>query len=158
MKLSQSSNETRSVWTPLAQAFQGLNFEFLDRVDPSFALSLRADGRLSNLRGFLFKLWQSQKNPSEINESQGQLFAEELREQYVKSQEEWAAIHESVAKFVATNITAIISGTMVFGFPAVGAVLPSVYKVAEYLFKVRRFKLSNPMSVFIDLSKHTRSR
>ncbi len=151
-QISQGSENVINLWTPLAQAFRSLDFEFLNRVDPEFALSLRADGRLHSLRGFLFRLWQHQRDPKQITETQIRLFAEELREEYAKSREEWAKIHESLAKFVVANVGAIISGTMVFGFPAVAAVLPSVYKVAESLLKLRRFKLSNPMSVFIDLA------
>jgi len=152
-RMSQTSERGQGEWTALAHAFSDLDFTFLNSVSPDFAINLKQDGRLSNLRNFLFRLWQKQERPQEITETQSRIFADELREEHRKALEEWDSIRRDLSKFVATNTAATVSGGLVFGFPAVAAMLPTVHKVADYLIKVRRFRAHNPMSALIDLER-----
>jgi hypothetical protein len=46
----QDLDATARVWSPLTNAFQKLDFKFLDHVDSKFACSIRQDGRLEGLR------------------------------------------------------------------------------------------------------------
>jgi hypothetical protein len=43
------------MWSPVAKAFQSLEFKFLDTVDVKFANSIREDGRLESFRALLRK-------------------------------------------------------------------------------------------------------
>jgi hypothetical protein len=44
------------MWSPVAKAFQSLEFKFLDTVDVKFANSIREDGRLESFRALLRKV------------------------------------------------------------------------------------------------------
>ena len=59
LSVKEDLPETSRVWSPLTQAFQDLEFKFLNQVDSQFACSMRSDGRLESFRAFLRRLWNT---------------------------------------------------------------------------------------------------
>lgn len=155
-------SETSLVWTPLTNAFQKLDFSFLNNLDPNFAYSLRDDGRLESFRNFLRKVWKTVGGTLDASkiESTSRDFADELTYEYQKADEEWKGINNKIKVWfgssianMASTIGAVITGNLSFGIPTLGFGLASVSKLLEAKYNKDEFRGKVPMSVFIDLSK-----
>lgn len=166
--LSASSNLSADAqrWSPLTQAFQSLDFPFLNHVDPSFAVRLRQEGRLSSFRSYLERVWKSISGSADPQRSQehARQFADELHSEYAKAQAEWATIQREVMNFGgnwiggALGLGGAVAGPIVSGhlkfmaFGGAAAVILFVNQLLQTRGKKADFKLKNPMSVFIELA------
>lgn len=157
LSIQQDLSESARLWTPLTNAFQKLRFNFLDKVDPRFALEMRQDGRLQSFRAFLRKLWKqnqgtaiaSSDNITEIARD----YCDELDSEYQKAKADWASIDRDLLRWLGTTVAgAIATGgfslalSAGFGIGAVTALVESHRKRGEFRKKL-------PMSVFIDLER-----
>jgi hypothetical protein len=160
MSAREALSETARMWSPLAKAFQSLDFRFLNDVDVKFANSIREDGRLETFRSLLRKIG---KGAAEVN-SAGSLEAyvrdckDELIGEHRKAEAEWSKIDESFVKWAgsgtAAAATSLISGHLVPDIAALSAAtLHTIGQLWLRYFRRQQFKKSNPMSVFIDLSR-----
>jgi hypothetical protein len=159
MSVREELSETARTWSPLAKAFQSLDFRFLNDVDVKFANSIRQDGRLETFRSLLRKIG---KGATEVT-STGTLDAyvrdckDELISEHQKALAEWDKIDESFLKWVgggAAAATGIISGHLVPDVTALSAAtIQSLGQLWLRHFRRQQFRKSNPMSVFVDLSQ-----
>jgi len=157
--------DTAQVWSPLTRAFQELDFKFLNSVDPQFAYSLRADGRLESFRVFLRRIWDTVEGEPSIDkiDSLARDFRDELIDEYRKTKAEWEKIARELLMWAggtgavalgALGAKAVIPGGLALALPLAGFGLKTVLKLVETRSKRRDFRRKIPMSVFIDLSRH----
>ncbi len=156
----QEKTENSTLWTPLTNAFQNLNFNFLDNVSTDFACSLRKDGRLESFRRFLRKMWaEISKDESDITNPSTIVrnFTDELKEEYQKAQVDWDDIDKKLISnmgmgAVATSIAGgIVSGGMNWQIPSGGFALSGIVNLLITRFDRHRFRVKCPLSVLIDL-------
>jgi hypothetical protein len=146
---------TAQVWSPLTNAFQQLQFKFLDKVDSKFACSIRQDGRLEGFRSYLRKIWNTVGGEPDLgkSESLARDFRDELTQTYNDAEAEWSAIDRDLLKWgVPTIGGAVAMGHMSLGLPTAGFVLAGISELVQAAMKRRAFRKRVPMSVFIDLA------
>jgi hypothetical protein len=159
LSVSKELPEDAQVWSPLTHAFQQLDFKFLNQVDPSFAYSLRGDGRLESFRVFLRRLWKEVGGEPDANKAQGLArdFGDELTAEYQKAVADWEEIDQSLLKQFGTTLlggaSAIVTGALNFQIPLAGVAMAGVLELLNSRLKRRGFRKKVPMSVLIDLSK-----
>jgi hypothetical protein len=157
----QDLGATAQVWSPLTNAFQKLDFKFLDHVDSKFACSIRQDGRLEGLRSYLRKLWNAVGgNPDPASsETLARDFSDELTQSFNEAKSEWDAIDRDLLKWGIPKIGGVVAGSgLVTGhfspaFAAGGFVVAGVSEIIQAEMKRREFRKRVPMSVFIDLER-----
>lgn len=161
-------SDLTKVWSPLTNAFSGLEFDFLNNVDPTFAARLREEERLLGFRQFLKDVWQKAGAKADLSnaESAAKEFRERLGEEYRKVQEEFRQIRRDVNQWGmgATGVSAaavlkpIVTGGLDLKLGLAMAVLSLAGAAASTLYKFksgnRKVRATLPMSVFVDLSKY----
>ncbi len=156
-KAHEELNATSRVWTPLTQAFQTLQFRFLNNVDVPFAQRVREDGRLNTLRSFLRRIGKDAEGLSEISAIEAYVrdCKDELIGEYRKAEAEWDRIDEAFLKWVAgaaAGGAALAGGHLTPSLGAwSGATLTGVSQLYFRYLSRQRFRKANPMSVFVDL-------
>jgi SEC-C motif len=149
-------SETARVWSPFANAFQSLQFRFLNNVDVGFANKLREDGRLEAFRSLLRKIGKDTTVITDLGalEMYVRDCKDELTGEYQKAQAEWSKIDEDFLKWAGTGAAAAAIGHLVPNVSALaGAVANTLVQLGLRHFRQRQFRKANPMSVFIDLSR-----
>jgi len=172
MSAKDKMTETARVWSPLTQAFQQLDFEFMDNVDTYFACNLRSEGRLAGLRTFLSDIWLELvgKSNGNFNSEVTRSFTDRLNYEHRKAQAEWDKIKQDWFTFIDkdtrnimltafgtafyNHVQPFLQGSLNLAIPVSGIGLAAIVKLLNDRCKRRSFRMSTPMSVFIDLSKH----
>jgi hypothetical protein len=152
------------VWTPLTQAFQGLDFKFLNSVDTTFACDIRKEGRLEGFRTYLRRIWTTLNEENDLTKlaSSSRDFTDELTQAYNDAEAEWQRIDKDLLKWLGGSIAAGIGGgglgAIVNGKLglAVGAAvcIKAVTELLTARMERRSFRKKIPMSVLIDLKHH----
>lgn len=164
---SHELSDTAKVWSPLTKAFQELDFNFLNGVDPEFASRIREEGRLEGFRSYLRKLWNTIGGIPDINkiESLSRDFSDELKDEYNKAKVEWEGINKDLVTWglgtvagMIGDIHSVITGNLNIGIPSTGFSLYTVSKLLNTYVNKRKFRANVPMSVFVDLSKHFKKK
>jgi len=152
------------IWTPLTQAFQALDFRFLNNVDTNFACDIRKEGRMEAFRAYLRRVWKTlndEKDSAKLA-SKSRDFTDELTQQYNEAEAEWQKIDKDLVKWLGTRIatgvvggglSAILNGKLAL---AVGAsfCIKAVTELLAARMERRSFRKKVPMSVLIDLKHH----
>lgn len=158
--------ERARTWTPLTRAFQELDFHFLDNVDSHFAARIREEERLNSFRIFLRDLWAKIGGSADPNRADvlAKDFAERLTDEHRKAEEEWKKIDRDAAATTAPGIIGGIMGSalIVGGLSVNATAISALISLAVGLGatanrahqKRREFRVSTPMSVFVDLKRH----
>jgi len=152
------------IWTPLTQAFQGLDFKFLNRVDTAFACDIRKEGRLEGFRAYLQRIWNTLNGEDDLTKlaSKSRDFADELKQEYNEAEADWQRIDKDLLKWlgssIAKGVAAVGAGAIVNGKLglAVGAAfgIEAVTKLLTARMERRSFRKKIPMSVLVDLEHH----
>lgn len=143
----------QNVWGPITQAFQKLDFKFLDKVDPKFANQVRQDGRLESMRNFLRKTYQSVSEKNDVKADTLRNIKDELVEEYHKAESDWSKIDSDLAKWVTGEggLGSVLTAGMDWKIPALGFSMAAISHLLGSRFERKRFKQNVPLSVFIDL-------
>lgn len=152
----QQFDPTMELWSPLTNAFQQLQFKFLDKVSPKFAYSMRQDGRLEGFRSFLRKLWRTVDGQPDPSKAQGLArdFSDELTQSYNEAKSEWNKIDLDLLKWATPTVAGgLTAGLLSLGLPAAGFVVAGVGELIQAQIRRANFRRSVPMSVFIDLEQ-----
>ena len=151
----QDLDATAQTWSPLTNAFRGLPFKFLDKVDSEFACTIRKEGRLEGFRSYLRKLWSAiggELDPAK-SEPLARDFRDELTQAYSEAQAEWGAIDRDLLKWAVPTV----GGALVTGafspIIAGGLAVAGLGEIIQAEMKRRDFRKKVPMSVFIDLER-----
>jgi hypothetical protein len=94
------------VWTTFSQAFQRVDFRFLNDVPLAAALTLREERRLERMRGFLSKLWRSCGSEKEVTEKEVASLSHELLDSIAEAESEWSAIERRLARWFGLSMAA----------------------------------------------------
>jgi hypothetical protein len=161
---SSSTSDIERTWSPLTRGFQELDFKFLNNVDYGFAASLREQERLHSFRSYLGKVFSAARAQPGVSTSEAvaREFGEELKDEYRKAEEEWAGIDREIVKWSFTGFVGggapIIAGGFGLSVALVTALVTSAGAAASQLYGSRgarrKFKVTSPMSVLVDLSRH----
>lgn len=158
--LFEQPNQLAETWTPLAGAFRETTLDFLDDVEPDFAISLRKDGRLHGFRQMLRGIWGNVTNASDLTPHHIDVvrLSDQLRSEHEKAKAEWTEIRAKAARWGVLTATTILAGTLALNVPsylAAGGLLVDAY---QHWKSRKAFKIKNPASVLIDLQKRSRFR
>jgi hypothetical protein len=157
----EAMNETARMWSPLAKAFQALDFRFLNDVDVGFANRVREDGRLESFRALLRRIGKDAADLSGVGALEAYVrdCKDALVGEYQKAEADWSKIEEAFVKWAGggaiIGATGMISGHLV---PSVASLAAAVLNTINQLwlrhFRQQQFRRANPMSVLIDLSRN----
>lgn len=157
---AQTESTEESPWSPITYGFQKLDFRFLDSANLQFVHEIKADGRLSNLRNFLRKTWSEISSDEQTSYEQANKlaleFADELKEQYAKTETEWEVIDDKLRNWLLSRSglgALIATGGVDWVIPALGFALDGVNSLLNAKFERKNFKRNVPLSVFLDLKK-----
>lgn len=159
MAVIQAFPEDSDTWSPLTKAFQKLEFGFLDNVDVNFAYGMREKGRLGSFRSFMRKIWLAQNPDSDkaFQESTARNFCDELNDEYRKAQAEMESIRNDLNKWAvaaASGTAGLFSvGQLHIQIPSAAVVVKGLSELLNVHLKQKNFRLTTPMSVFIDLAR-----
>jgi len=162
LKAGDDLGQSAQVWSPLTKAFGNLDFKFLNNVDSKFAVNMREEGRLSNFRSYLRKLWGTVNGDIDINRSEilARDFQDELAGEYAKAQAEWSAINRDLMKWaipaiggVLATTGGLITGHLNVAIPGAGFIGKGVNELIQAHMKRAEFRKKTALSVFIDLEK-----
>lgn len=162
LSAADEMSEEARLWSPLTNAFQGLEFQFLNNVDPAFAARIREEERLLGFRQFLSDVWAKAKGTGEQGtiERSAREFRERLTEEYRKAQEEWQQIDRDVIQWGLSGGALVALGNeIVFRNMSVKmSILSTVLAITgqgySRLNKRRGMRVKVPMSIFVDLSTY----
>jgi AraC-like DNA-binding protein len=94
----ESHNAENKVWGPFAKALQEAPLRYLNSLRLEHALTLRREGRLESLRGFLAKVWKEASTENQFDSANAVLLAEELGERVREAGQEWNKIDADLLK------------------------------------------------------------
>ena len=142
--------------TQLSRAFSEVEFQFLNAVSLDFALNIRRDGRMSELRNYLIKVFDDISALNLDQHHSYQVFRDELDQQYRQFKEEWKDIDKKLAKeFIKTAVgtgIAVLSGQFGFQVAAGGLAtfgLQGLFQASES----RKLQKRKPLAIFHDLER-----
>jgi hypothetical protein len=149
-------------WSALAKAFHNLDLKYLDGLELTHALSLRNEGRLQNLRTFLYRVWRAAASGNPFGEQNVQHLADELTTRVAEAEEEWKQIDRDLIKWLGGEAAAgllasgplIASGNAAF-LAASLAVAGSTTLITSTL-KRKGFPEKFPAAFFMNLAKKSK--
>ena len=97
----ESQSAENQVWAPFAKALQNTSLRYLNNLQLQHALTLRREGRLEALRGFLLRVWKAASTANPFDAANAVLLAEELGQRIRDAEQEWKKIDDEVLKFAA---------------------------------------------------------
>ncbi len=108
----ESHSAENKVWAPFAKALQNTSIRYLNNLRLEHALTLRKEGRLESLRGFLRKVWKDASTENQFDNQNALLLAEELGQRIREAEAEWKTIDTDLLKIVGT---AAVGGLLAAG-------------------------------------------
>lgn len=103
-----------SGWEPFAKALQDCTLPVLGNISLAAALELRATDRLSEMRGFLRKVWRQAVSAQPYGKENAENLASELGELIMRAREEWNEIdHELIKWFGPTALAGLSAAAAV---------------------------------------------
>ena len=159
LSVAEGLSADAEVWSPLTNAFQRLDFKFLDGVPLKFVYEMRATERLAQLRNVLRKIWNEVGGSPDPNRAEqlARDFGDELKQRVAEAEADWEKIDADLLKWAAGTIAAGAPGAIA-GNLSVNLAALSLALVGELLtarLKRRRFNKSVPLSVFLELKRRS---
>ncbi|MBU4350313.1 SEC-C domain-containing protein [bacterium] len=149
----ESQNIESREWSPLAKAFQNLEFKYLNNLNLEHALILRKEKRLEHLRVFLRKVWKSACTAESFSEINAKNLADELVSEIRRAEVEWKQIDLDLLKWLGAELLAvgeqIVSGSGYF-FPAAFAIAGAI-EIGVTQLKRKSFQDKFPAAFFMKL-------
>jgi hypothetical protein len=151
----KQSEKVKLSMSALAEAFQKLEFYFLNDVSLDFVLQIRKENRLTGFRTYLRNFWNKVQTES-LSEDQRLAAIQEFRDgldaQYQEFKAEFREIEKAVKnKLGLTGLSgagALISGSMALGLASLGFAAAALGDEAK-----KQTKHAQPLSIFLDLER-----
>jgi hypothetical protein len=151
----EQSEKLKQSMSALAEAFQKLEFYFLNDVPLDFALQIRKENRLSGFRTYLRNFWNKLQTES-LSEDQRlatiQEFRDALDAQYLEFKAEFREIEKAVkSKLSLTGMSgagALLTGSIALGLASLGFAAAAWGDEAK-----KQTKHAQPLSIFLDLER-----
>jgi hypothetical protein len=151
----EQSEKLKEPMSALAEAFQKLEFYFLNDVPLDFALQIRKENRLVGFRTYLRDFWNKICREGQTEEQRLatiQEFQDNLGAQYQQFKNEFAEIRKTVVGKIAvagaSGAGAILSGQLTLGLFSLGVLASAWPDEAK-----RQTKHAQALSVFLDLER-----
>ncbi len=150
--------EEVDAWSPFAKAMQDASLKYLDDVSLEDALTIRKDGRLENLRVFLRKVWSQACDTASYSKVNGQLFADELKDEIEKADDEWKQIDRDLLKNAGASAAGLVVSAPMIGtgqglFLASAAAIAGLTAVGASSWQRRGFPTKYPAAFFLRLGR-----
>jgi SEC-C motif-containing protein len=151
----EAQSAENRVWAPFAKALQDTPLKYLNSLRLEHALTLRKEGRLEGLRGFLRKVWAGACTGDPFDRANSLLLSEELGQQVQAAETEWAKIDRDVLKMVSP---AAVAGVLAAGpliatghadFLAAAAIVAGGVPLAHSALQRRSFPDRFPAAFFM---------
>jgi hypothetical protein len=151
----KQSEKIKLSMSALAEAFQKLEFYFLNDVPLDFALQIRKENRLAGLRTYLRNFWNKMQTES-LGEDQRLAAIQEFRDgldaQYQEFKAEFREIEKAVkSKLSITGMSgagALLAGSIALGLASLGFAAAAWGDEAK-----KQTKHAQPLSIFLDLER-----
>ena len=151
----KQSEKLRRSMSALAEAFQKLEFYFLNDVPLDFALKIRNDSRLVGFRTFLRDFWNKLRREDQTEDERLttiQEFRDNLDTQYQQFKKEFDEVRKAVLSKIAvagaSGAGAILTGQLGFGIFSLGVLVAAYADEAK-----KQTKHAQALSVFLDLER-----
>jgi hypothetical protein len=141
----------------LAEAFQKLEFYFLNDVSLDFALQIRKENRLAGFRTYLRNFWNKVRTES-LSEDQRLAAIQEFRDGLDAQYQEFKAEFHEIEKAIKSKLSlagmtgagALVSGsmTLALGLASLGFAAAAWGDEAK-----KQTKHAQPLSIFLDLER-----
>jgi AraC-like DNA-binding protein len=155
----ESHSAENKVWAPFAKALQNTPLRYLNNLRLEHALTLRREGRLESLRGFLGRVWKDASAENQFDSANAILLAEELADRIREAEQEWKKIDYDLLKIVGGEAVAgllaagpLIAAGHAFFLAAVAAVGGAVPLINSTL-KRRSFPDRFPAAFFMKIDE-----
>ncbi len=152
---TQQSEKLKRRMSALAEAFQNLEFYFLNDVPLDFALQIRKENRLVGFRTYLRDFWNKIRREGQTEEQRLaiiQEFQDNLDASYQQFKKEFAEIRKVVMSKIAlagaSGAGAILSGQLALGLFSLGVLASALPDEAK-----KQTKHAQALSVFLDLER-----
>lgn len=151
----KQSEKVKLSMSGLAEAFQKLEFFFLNDVPLDFALQIRKENRLVGLRTYLRNSWNKVQTES-LTEEQRLAAIQEFRDGLDAQYQEFKAEFREIEKAVKSKLSlagmsgagALVSGSMALGLASLGFAASAWGDEAK-----KQTKHAQPLSIFLDLER-----
>lgn len=149
---------TNPFWTKFSTLHSGTNLTYLDKVDVAFALKLREEDRLSDVRKALREIsgFLDSTELDKVRDDQILAMNDKFKYEVEKSENEWQKILDDAQKnnwlaITGTSVISLLLDPTKIIVPAIG--IPSSIAINEFFKKrkLRRYRNSDPYSVYVDL-------
>lgn len=146
---------TNSYWTKFSTLHSGVNLNYLNGVDVSFALQIREEDRLAGVRRSLREISTTIDSTDFNNIKETDILAlnDNFKEAVKSSETEWEKINSDAKKhnILGAVATAFITEPTSIIVPAIS--LATSIGISEYFKQkgIKRYRNSNPFSVYVDL-------
>jgi hypothetical protein len=155
MEKKDQSEKLKHSMSALAEAFQKLEFYFLNDVPLDFALQIRNENRLIGFRTYLRDFWNKIRGEDQTEDQRLttiQEFRDNLDTQYQQFKKEFDEIRKAVLSKVAVAGTsgagAILTGQIGLGIFSLGVLVAAYSDEAK-----KQTKHAQALSVFLDLER-----
>lgn len=151
----ESHSAENKVWAPFAKALQNTSLKYLNNLRLEHALTLRKEGRLESLRGFLGKVWKDASTGDQFDSANAVLLGEELAERVREAEQEWKKIDRDLLKIVgAQAVTGLLAaGPLIAAgyadFLAAAAAVGGVASLVHSTLQRRSFPDRFPAAFFM---------
>jgi len=130
---------SNSYWTKFGIMYSGLPLTYIDKVDTTFALSMRQENRISGVRKVLREVssFLEQTDLDKISDDKILSINDKVKEEIKKSEAEWQKIYDDSRK---VNIASVVgAGVSLFIDPTKLIIPAATIAITEY-FKSRSLK------------------
>jgi len=97
----------QELWSPFSKAFKDVKIKYLENVSLEYALRLRKENRLDDLRMFFRKVWLTSKSQNPFSDQNIDTLVVELDQKIREAQYEWSKIDQDLLKWFSTAGPAI---------------------------------------------------
>jgi hypothetical protein len=139
----------------LAEAFQKLEFYFLNDIPLSFALQIRRENRLIGFRTFLRDFWNKMRREDQTEQERLaaiQEFRDNLDAQYQQFKREFGELQKNVVAKIgiagASGAGAVLTGQIALGMFSLGLLVAAYSDEAK-----KQTRHAQALSVFLDLDR-----
>lgn len=148
-------NPESEEWSPVAKAFQELEWSCLNNVTLDHALEIRQEGHLRDLRALLRRIWKATSSSEPFSEANARFLGDELKGEAALAKDEWKRIHQTLLQQLGTT-TALASPLILSGHAvAFGAATLGTGAVTAWGTWCDRqsFRKRHPAAFFLRLPK-----
>jgi len=142
-----------AIWSPFAKALQGSNIKVLNNVSLEFALRLREEQRLEQVRQMFNRVWRACREAVPYSDGNILNLSTEFSAKIDEAKYEWEKIDQDLIKWTGGTAAALFTAATGIGFvpAATAAVLTGTTGLTLAHWKRKSFKYRFPAGLFIDL-------